>query len=223
MSSRSPRWILPSPKITMIQPSSSTPCTRRVVSIMSVLAGRYGIPKPAHTIRRFRPPTAMSSSLGPNMANLGRDGSVDQHDQRVHPAEMVQAVDGGAGSQVLTTLDANPEQDARREHAEPADETDAGWPVDGAGGQGRRHVPSMVLHRRRFTARPHAAGSAGHPLRVKIRERSHDHVREVLGVTLGRPARARDEGHHHAGRLAGPDAVDRVLHNEAPRRIDTET
>ena len=49
--------------------------TLRVVSSMSVLAGRYGIPKPAQEISRLRAPFVMSSSLGPNIAYFGTAGS----------------------------------------------------------------------------------------------------------------------------------------------------
>ncbi len=74
-SSRSPRWILPSPAITITHPSSRIRVTRRVVSSMSVFAGRYGIPKPAHEMSRLRAPFVMSSSFGPNIAYFGAAGS----------------------------------------------------------------------------------------------------------------------------------------------------
>ena len=76
-SSRSPRWIRPSPKMTMTQPSSSTRWTRRAVSSRSVFSGRYGIAKPAHDdqpvpaadghVRLLRPEhaRAWASSGGP--------------------------------------------------------------------------------------------------------------------------------------------------------------
>ena len=75
ISSRSPRWILPSPAMTITQPSSSTRVTRRVVSRRSVFAGRYGIPNPHQLMSRFRAPFVMSSSFGPNIAYLGTPGS----------------------------------------------------------------------------------------------------------------------------------------------------
>ena len=58
----------------MTQPSASTSDTRRVVSMRSVLAGRYGMPNPAQAMSRLRAPFVMSASLGPNMAYFGAAG-----------------------------------------------------------------------------------------------------------------------------------------------------
>ncbi len=117
-SSRSPRWMRPSPKMTMTQPSASTFWTRRVVSSRSVFSGRYGMPKPAHTISLLRPPFVMSASLGPNIASFGFAGRNAQQDQRIGPVEVVAAVHRRAVGQPVGALEADAEQ-------QPDDEPDA--------------------------------------------------------------------------------------------------
>ncbi len=68
-------WILPSPAIARTRPASIDQWTRRVASSRSCLPGRYGIVAPVQFIRRFRPPTVMSSSRGPkNIERAGASG-----------------------------------------------------------------------------------------------------------------------------------------------------
>jgi hypothetical protein len=65
----------PSPAIATTPPALNTRLVRRVASRRSFLAGLYGIVAPLHVIRRLRPPTLISSSLGPKKYSLGWIGS----------------------------------------------------------------------------------------------------------------------------------------------------
>ncbi len=76
---------------------------------------------PVHTMTRFRPPTPMSSSFGPKNSRRGRNGQRGHQHERVHPAEVVEAVDRGTRRKSVATF----ETDAGRCHGRGATRSSA--------------------------------------------------------------------------------------------------
>ena len=153
----------------------------------------------------------MSSSFGPKNHNRGRKRQDGHQHERIRPAHVAEAVDRRTGRQSLAALESDAQVARGSARPRRSARTSSGWFagsdwMDGPGSDERSVAVDAPSRRERRGSRSAMRLRARHP-----RARRHP-------VPAARCVRDQDD--RHPGRLAGPDAVQRVLDDEARRRLD---